>query len=510
MCRKIVLSGLAAFLLFSATAFSQNAPADSSARPLSLRQKIEAIAADPALRGATVSLCVETADGRRLVDYESHRLLVPSSNLKLITTGAALKRLGKDYRFQTRLCCDGTVRDSVLKGDVFIIGGADPTLGSVDAIAIPEDELFGQWRQSLLKAGIREIDGRIIADGSYLDGMKESPLWQFDDIGTYYGSGTGGLQWHENYISIKVTPGERIGDSLRIEFVGPATPWMQYRMPCRTGERGTGDQLYLFTSDESSTAVLRGTFALGKPTKNLKVSNKFPERTCAFLFSEYLAANGIANRGYDAVDKLSADTPRPGGKLREICRTESPCLKDIIRSCNAESNNVYAETFLRVLGKEMCGSACYDSSLVALGRVLDSLGVESRDTAGRKVDGIIRDGSGLARHNLLSTGYMCRFLRAMLGSDCFQDYITTLPQPGLQGTVKPCLRLLPSSERRRVRMKSGSMSGNRCYSGYILPRRGDTNGQTLVFSLIINNTTADMYQQRAVTDSFITALLEEE
>ena len=172
MCRKILLSGLAALLLFSVSSPAQNAPDSSSLSP-GLQRKIEAVAADPALRGATVSLCVETADGRRLVDYESRRLLVPSSNLKLITTGAALKRLGKDYRFQTRLCCDGTVRDSVLKGDVFIIGGADPTLGSVDAIAIPEDELFGQWRQSLLKAGIREIDAIVQALGVHIEIVKD-------------------------------------------------------------------------------------------------------------------------------------------------------------------------------------------------------------------------------------------------------------------------------------------------------------------------------------------------
>ena len=107
-----------------------------------------------------------------------------------------------------------------------------------------------------------------------------------------------------------------------------------------------------------------------------------------------------------------------------------------------------------------------------------------------------------------SAGFICRFLRAMGTSSCYKDYLSTLPQPGLHGTVQPCLRLLPSSERRRVKMKSGSMSGIRCYSGYITPVHGTENGQTLVFSLLINNTTADQYQQRALTDKIISALLQ--
>ena len=471
-----------------------------------LQEEIEAILADPALKGATIGICVETPEGERLVDYGADRLLIPSSNLKLITTGAALHHFGGDYRFKTRLCCSGSVKDSTLTGHVYIQGGADPTLGSVDAIAIRTEELFASWAEALRKAGIRHIRGEIIGDGSYLDGMKESPLWQYDDIGTYYGSGTSGLQWHENYISIKVSPGQRVGDSLNIEFIGPATPWMDFRMPCRTGERGSGDQVYLYSDDASRTAVLTGCFALGKPVKNLKVSNKFPERTCAFLFDEYLRLQGFSTQGYNAFDKLADTLVRPKN-LKELHVTDSPSLKDIIRSCNTESNNIYAETLLRTLGKDISGSACYDSSLVALDKVLKDIGVSRRDSSGRLTDGIIRDGSGLTRNNLVSASFMCRFLRAMMDSPVYRDYISTIPQPGLQGTVKPCLRLLPSGERRRVKMKSGSMTGIRCYSGYVTPAPGSTHPRTLVFSLLINNTTADQYQQRAVTDKIITALL---
>lgn len=472
----------------------------------SYQQDIEAILANPLLKGASIGICVETLDGERLVDYGSDRLMVPSSNLKLITTGAALHHFGKDYRFKTKLAYSGTIKDSTLVGNLYIIGGGDPTLGSLDRIAIPEKALFGSWAKALLEAGIRHIQGEVIGDGGYWEGMKESPLWQYDDIGTYYGSGTGGLQWHENYISLKVGPGVHVGDSLKIEFIGPATPWIEYQMPCRTGEMGTGDQIYLYALDGSRTAVLTGTFALGTPTKNLKISNKFPERTCAFLFDEYLKQHGFSTNGYNAFDCLSDALDRPK-TTKTLVQTESPSLVEIIRSCNAESNNIYAETMLRAMGKEMCGSARYDASLAALDSVLTDLGVCGRDSCGRKVDGIIRDGSGLARQNLISTGYMCRFLRAMMESPCHKEYLYTIPQPGLPGTIQYCLRKLPSSERRRVKMKSGSMSGIRCYSGYIDHRHEEDPSPLVVFSIFINNTTMNTKEQQRVTDQIISALL---
>lgn len=470
-----------------------------------LQEKIEDILKDPALRGASIALCVQDADGNTLVDVNGDRLMVPSSNVKLVTTGAALHHFGRNYSFSTTLACEGSIRDSVLRGNLYIIGGADPTLGSSDAIALPQAELFEKWRRALKSSGIKAIEGKVVGDGSYIDGMKESPLWQYDDLGTYYGSGVSGLQWHENYISLKVSPGERVGDSLRVEFIGPETPWIRYRKECQTGERGTGDQVYLYASDNHCEAFLTGTFALGKPTKNLKVSNKFPERTCAYLFSEHLKAHGFKNGGYDATDKLGG-RERPD-HLRELFHSNSPALKDIVKSCNTESNNVYAETLLRVLGREVCSSACYDSCYVALERELEGLGLSGRDSSGRKTDALILDGSGLARQNLISPLFFCRFLRAMMGSPCFRDYLATIPQPGLQGTVKPCLRMFPSAERRRVRMKSGSMTGIRCYSGYILPRPTANPGPTLVFSLMINNCTANQYQLRNVTDAMIGALL---
>ena len=113
------------------------------------------------------------------------------------------------------------------------------------------------------------------------------------------------------------------------------------------------------------------------------------------------------------------------------------------------------------------------------------------------------DGSGLARHNYISPDFFCRFLKAMSQSRSSAQYLSTLSVAG-GSRMKNC----PDSLRRRVRMKSGSMNGVLCYSGYILPAggvssRGSFSEDTIVFSIMTNNIVEDP----AAVCNFIDALL---
>ena len=67
--------------------------------------------------------------GEHLYDLNAGRLMMPASNMKIVTLAAAATRLGWDYRFRTRLHAAGTRDAHVLRGDLVVVGGADPTLG---------------------------------------------------------------------------------------------------------------------------------------------------------------------------------------------------------------------------------------------------------------------------------------------------------------------------------------------------------------------------------------------
>ena len=144
------------------------------------QETIESIIADQALENAVIGIYAISGDGRVLADINSRTMMVPASNMKLISTGTAIHKLGPDYRFETAIGHDGAIEDGVLKGNLYIIGGGDPTLGSKDSIAVNVDKVFAQWEEMVRKAGIRKVEGRIIGDGRSFDGMMEEPTWMWN------------------------------------------------------------------------------------------------------------------------------------------------------------------------------------------------------------------------------------------------------------------------------------------------------------------------------------------
>lgn len=465
-----------------------------------LQSRIEKLVSSDAASQAAVSICAIKGDGQKLVDINSSMMLVPASNMKLISTGAAVHHLGPEFRFETSIGHDGEITEGVLNGNVYIIGGGDPTLGSTDSIATPIEKVFSQWHAMLKNAGISQINGRIIGDGSLFDQTMEHPTWLMEDIGTYYGAGTTGLMFYENMQSFRVSAGAYVGDSVNITPSYPQTPWMEFRYSCTTGENGTGDKLFLYTSDLAPVAEVRGTFGLDRTAKRLDCSNKFPEYTCAYYFKEYLNQNGIA---CDSIGdfKLDKEWIRRG-EIKELGKTYSPQLRRIIFETNHISNNVFAETLLRSLGREMTGDACYESSCIAIANILTGLGIDTSRGAR------IKDGSGLSRQNYISSDFFCRFLLGMMESPHFEHFVNSLPSPGSDGSMIYNMRKYSDSIKSRIKVKSGSMNGVRCYSGYVIPTDGGKE-DVIIFSLMINNCTSSSGQMRNLMDSIMAELAKE-
>ncbi len=510
----------------------------------SVQETAEAVADDPAFAQAYVGICVMDATGKVLAQVNADKMLVPASNMKLITTGAALHMLGPSHTFETTLAYDGNIEDGTLKGNLHIIGGGDPTLGSKDSIATPVERIFAIWEKMLRDAGIRRIEGHIIGDGRSFEGMMEEPTWLWNDTGTYYGAGVSGLMFYENMQSFSVSAGSSVGTPVNIRPYYPECPWMDFRYACSTGKAGTGDRLYMYTSDLAPVAEIRGTFGVDRAEKRVDCANKYPEYTCARYFENYLRRKGMACSGGAAdyklitgwMDKMAGcagneagvdgeksragiEGHRTGYELTEIGSTLSPTLDRIVFETNHASNNVFAETLFRTLGRNLRESACYDSSYVALNDAFAELGISSG--SGIKV----QDGSGLSRQNLVSPEFLCRFLHAMSHSPAFGDFLESLPSPGFNGTLEYNMKGQPEALRRRIKVKSGSMNGVRCYSGYILPsgqtaHATDSAGSmdrstgensplpdgTLIISVMTNNCTSPNWKVRPLLDRFMAAL----
>ena len=154
---------------------------------------------------------------------------------------------------------------------------------------------------------------------------------------------------------------------------------------------------------------------------------------------------------------------------------------------------------LKSLGKALTGSACYDSTYVALESILKDIGIDTSYGLNAV------DGSGLSRKNHISPDFFCRFLTAMMQSPHFEEYIHSLPSPGSNGTLQYNMKNSPAETKERIKVKSGSMEGVRCYSGYVIPADGGRD-EAIVFSLMVNNCTAPTWKVRQLLDKIMAAL----
>ncbi|HNS43312.1 MAG TPA: D-alanyl-D-alanine carboxypeptidase, partial [Taishania sp.] len=116
---------------------------------------------------ASISLfAMDVKTNEIIYDFQGLKLLAPASTVKLFSTAYALDVLGKDYKPTTKLYYQGNVKDSILNGDIWIVGGGDMSLGSKYFSTDNKDAFLHQWAQKVKASGIKEIHGNIYVDAS--------------------------------------------------------------------------------------------------------------------------------------------------------------------------------------------------------------------------------------------------------------------------------------------------------------------------------------------------------
>lgn len=503
-----------------------------------------------------VGIYVRTAGGKVIEDINGNTNFTPASNMKLISTGTALKKAGSAFQFKTALAYSGTVReDGCLDGDLYIIGGGDPTLGSSSRISLSPASLFSEWHDALRRAGIRKISGSIIADTRCLTDDSPHGSWMAEDLGTYYGVTPNGLDFYENAFDFTVTPGAAAGDDVTIVQKYPSTPWLILQNSCTTGKEGSGDKTWLYSSKLSGVGRFTGTYAKGKPASKVSFSNPYPEFSCAWEFCDFLRRNGIFCSSVTATsdchpvcifengvpdfrflsfedgDGLTAEGIIPRDSLSIIYTTSSAPLAIIAKETNFHSNNLYAETLFMLCpypanaagdAKHNSNSHTDDSTASRSDKVNTNAGkTYSYYSVDRAVEAerqilrgmglsigsiFIDDGSGLSRKNSISPKFFCDFLAAMSKEKCFKDYLASIASPSTDSSTKALLPLLSEQPyASRVHLKSGSMKGVMCYSGYMLPATED--GEIIVFSIMLNNGTESSSRLRKTVEKKLVEVL---
>jgi serine-type D-Ala-D-Ala carboxypeptidase/endopeptidase (penicillin-binding protein 4) len=429
---------------------------------------------NPGLQGAACGFCVRDAEsGKIIYRYHDSILLIPASDLKIATTAAALELLGNSHRYYTRIGYNGKIDKGRLQGDVLIMGGGDPTLGSPRFE--PQLNLKERVIQDLLQAGIKSIDGKVIAESSYFEDKNFCTSWRWDDIGNYFGTGCYGLNYQDNNYAIKLQPGNKPGEKVRMLAVLPGNTGLQFENRLRTGGFQSGDESNIFGEPNDSCRVLQGTI---QPSRNpfiIKGSLPDPPGYIARIITKDLAERGmISDEKQCQVNDCKIDHQYIN--FVNLDSIKSPELQDIVYYTNQKSINLYAESMMKEMGKIVSGSGSAEVGT----NVIKKYWAQKRiDTTGI----IMEDGCGLSRNDRVSAAQLCGMLARISKETWFDVFLKSLPVSGVSGAMKG----MGKSEdiAGKIYCKTGHLESVRAYSGYVK----SASGKWVCFSLIINDYT---------------------
>ena len=399
-----------------------------------------------------------------LASHNEDRLVLPASNMKIVTLAAAATRLGWDYRFRTHLYGAGVRDRHVLHGDLVVVGGADPTIGR------GEDPLatFRGWAQQLRAQGLRRVDGDLVGDAARYGEEWLGDSWSWEDLPAGYSAPYSGLTFNENVVRLRITPGPLEGAPL----VVTATPvaWGLHLNPQGTTARaGQPATLSVSRGLGSSVIDITGAMPAGAAPVDRVVSVSDPARYFLGALRAALAEAGIEVRGNTRVaarPDVSSATP--------LLVHESAPLSEVAQRFMKASQNLYGEVLLRVLS----ASAARESSPAGARSVLqDSIAAMGVPTG--SVQGL--DGSGLSRRDFVTARAITTLLQVMARPPHRAPFKASLPVAAADGTIAGRFKQSPCAGR--LFAKTGTLSHARALSGYIT----SASGNEFVFSVIANN-----------------------
>jgi serine-type D-Ala-D-Ala carboxypeptidase/endopeptidase (penicillin-binding protein 4) len=438
-----------------------------------LRSTLSAILNVPEFEHVSWGVVVQSIDtGDTMFALNPAKLMMPASNMKILTLASGAERLGWDYTFETRLMTAGPVEDGILKGDLIVVGSGDPTIG--DRAADSENgHLFEVWAKQLVNAGIRRIDGRLIGDDNAFDDDGVEAGWTWDDLAYSYAAPTGALTYDSNAVELVVRPAMVAGEPAEL-VVRPAEGGLTVENQVVTSPPGAGFSLDLRRGPGTSRLVARGAVPVGTAEFTRTVSVDNPTDFFVTALQRALVGHGITISG-PALD-VDAMTPPPDlSACRVLISHKSAPLSTLAVPMMKLSLNLYADTLMKVLGASAGGTGTVETGRQVVRSVLQGWGIAA--------DGfVLSDGSGLSRYNFVTVETLVSVLRHIAREPRHAaPFESTLPVAGQDGTLAN--RMKGTDAEGNAHAKTGSMTGVRGLSGYVRTR----DGERLAFAMLANH-----------------------
>ena len=409
--------------------------------------------------------------GRVLYALNARKLMMPASNMKIVTLAAAAETLGWDYRFKTTLETTADIENGVLKGDLIVRGGGDPTINARDKRAAV---VFDGWAAALKSAGITRIDGNVVGDASAFDRRGLGQGWSWDYLEAGYAAPSSALEFNEDIATLAIRPGLKPGDEAGLELTPGTGLGLIHHVV--TGEAGSRTAINIERRPDGTWLDVTGSISSDATPVSREVAVADPEVYFAHSLLLALAERGVAVRGLPKglQDSRVALTPLP---RRLLVESQSPPLREIATTMMKVSQNLDAETLLKAVGAAGGATGTADGGRAVAQKLFEAWGI-------RPGTYVQADGSGLSRYDFVTAEMLATLLERMNKDPRHHDaFVATLPIAGQDGTIST--RMKNTRAEANAIAKTGSIANVRALSGYVRTR----DGETLVFSILANSFT---------------------
>ncbi len=418
-------------------------------------------------RGTVAYSVVDLQTGQTLASHNADRLMIPASNMKLLTTGAALIVLKPDFAFETRLIWDGS--------RLTALGSGDPGLFDPDLLAemnVGVDGLVGRWADEVVAAGITAVDA-LVVDDRIFDEDYLHPTWPRDQIERRYCAEVSGFNFFGNVVRVFPRPAARAGEAPLVVVEPEVRSWLSLRNAAQTtGDRKKDNALWIDRVESGNEMTLYGVVRTPQVAP-IEVTVHNPGQIFAHYFADALRKRGVT---VGEARRAVADDPQPQGQtIGSIIRT--PLETALIRS-NRDSENLYAEALIKRIGREITQQP---GSWENGGAVI-RMAISRRLSPALATSVVVADGSGMSRDNQVTADLLAQWLAAMWeDEELRRPYVESMAVGGASGTLRT--RFQEIRPKGTVKAKSGFLNGVVTLSGYLVTDAG----RSVAFSILVND-----------------------
>jgi D-alanyl-D-alanine carboxypeptidase/D-alanyl-D-alanine-endopeptidase (penicillin-binding protein 4) len=474
------LPALSIFLIIN-TALTTTANAQNTLPP-----SVENLLKKAGLKNQQMHLLILPARGdQTLLTYQAENSVNPASTLKLLTSFIALDELGPNFRWKTQVYTDGTLKDGILTGKLYLKGGGDPNF-TWDKLS----QLLRQLRQQ----GLREIRGDLVLDRSYFQPTRpelNAPVFD-ENPDAYYNVIPDALLIHSNISAFSINTDNADSNTIDIKLNTPMdnvrinNQMTRSNAPCSEWKNGWLSPKISLDAQGQIDISISGAFPKNCRANvylNLIERNVYIASVFKALWQE-LGGNWQGNI-VDGVVPANANL---------LLQKESDSLVETIRIVNKFSDNAMARILFLTIGAEsLLAKNFADTSQTSNAVVRDWFARHNIDYSNLAIE----NGSGLSRMDRINAWQLASILRVAANSNWYPEFASSLPIVGIDGSMRN--RLKASKAEARARIKTGYLKNVMAVAGFVR----DVQDKDWILVAIVNTDEAIASKAKPALDEVI-------